>query len=248
MPKSLIKVFLATILIFFGYLFYVGLTGVYGNPESPKLDRFFEINDSFDSPYTKQVGEKAYHQVPPFALLNQDSIVFTQDSLKDKIYVSDFFFTRCAGRCPRLTLQLTRVQNEFRGDNELMILSHSVDPSYDRPDVLMRYAQNMGADWKNWQFLTGTEEEIKDLGQYGYYVTAIPGGGAELNDHTGKMVLVDKDRIIRGYYDGTDSTSVNKMMYDIKTLKLEYMGGPKRFQQFEYKPKQKNTAIDLKPT
>lgn len=246
MPKSLVRVLLATIIIFFGYLFYVGLTGYYGKPESPHLDRFFEISDSFQSDHTKQVGDKYYHQVPPFALLTQDSTIFTQDSLKDKIYVSDFFFTRCAGRCPKLTMQLRRVQNEFRGDNELMILSHSVDPSYDRPDILMRYAKNMGADWKNWQFLTGTEEEIKELGQYGYFVTAIPGGGAELNDHTGKMVLVDKDRIIRGYYDGTDTTSVNQMMYDIKTLKLEYMGGPRRFQQFEYRPKQKNTAIDLK--
>jgi len=246
MPKSIIRVLLATILIFFGYLFYVGLTGVYGKPKSPHLDRFFEITETFESPYTKQVGEKIYHQVPPFSFLNQDSVVFTQDDLADKIYVSDFFFTRCAGRCPKLTMQLRRVQNEFRGDNELMILSHSVDPEYDRPDILMRYAKNMGADWKNWQFLTGTNQEIDDLGKYGYFVTAIPGGGEDLNNHTGKIVLVDKDRVIRGYYEGTDSIAVNQMMYDIKTLKLEYMGGPKRFQQFEYKPKQKNTAIDLK--
>jgi len=237
MPKSLQRVLFATILLFFGYLFYVGLTGVYGKPESPHLDRFFEIGGDVTSASTKTVKDKEYHIIPPFSLLDQDGKTFTEGDLEGKIYVSDFFFTRCAGRCPKLTMQLKRVQREFRGDEELMIISHSVDPDYDRPEVLKRYAKNFGANWKNWRFLTGTEEQINHLGQKGYKVTAIPGGGAERTDHSGKMILVDKDRIIRGYYEGTDSISVNQMMYDIKTLKLEYMGGPKRFQQFEYKPK-----------
>lgn len=223
------------------------LTGVYGSPERPSLKRYFPVegSENFHPKYTKKIGDSTYHIVPPFSFTNQDGETFTEKDVEDHIYVTDFFFTRCPGRCPKLTFQLKRVQEQFRGDTTLMILSHSVDPDYDQPDVLTRYAKNLGCDWESWNFLTGPEEDINSIAKEGYYITAIPGGGAERTDHSGKFVLVDKDRVIRGYYEGTDSVAVNKMMYDIKVLELEYVGH-KRFKQFDYRPPKKKIELNAR--
>jgi len=223
------------LLAFSSYFFYQGLIARYGKPGKPKLKRYFAINDDFSSSSVVKVGDTLYHQVPDFSFIDQNNEEITEKTLAGKIFITDFFFTRCPTICPVLTRQLVRVMNEFRTEPKLHILSHSIDPINDSVPVLKRFAERYEVNWPNWHFLTGDTATIKSIAKKGYFVTAIPGDGAEMTDHSGKFILVDKDRVIRGYYNGTDSAEVNKMMYDIKVLLLEdmkYESLPK----FQYKP------------
>ncbi|MDW3650402.1 MAG: SCO family protein [Bacteroidia bacterium] len=164
------------------------------------------------------------HQIPPFSLINQEGEVFTDAELEAKIYVADFFFTTCPGICPKMTANMSVLQEAFMDDPEIVLLSHSVTPELDSVEVLQRYAEEKGVISGKWQLLTGDRELIYDLGRNQYFVEEDLGLEKTADDflHTENFVLVDKNRHIRGIYNGLNKTAVRQLITDIKTLKEEF--------------------------
>ncbi|MEM9933050.1 MAG: SCO family protein [Bacteroidota bacterium] len=163
-------------------------------------------------------GDTIPYTIPAFALLNQDSSQITNSSLKDKVFVADFFFTSCPTICPRMKAQMLRVQKKFAEEDQLMLVSHSIDPEFDQVPILKTYADRLGVKADKWHLLTGDKEDIYKLAR-SYMVTALedstsPGGYA----HSGAFILVDKQQRIRGFYDGTLPDDVNNLMDDIEFL------------------------------
>ncbi len=167
-------------------------------------------------------GDGQPHFVSTFNLLNQDSVMLNQEPYKGKIYVADFFFTTCLGICPLMTEGMIRVHKAYLNNPDIMILSHTVDPDHDTPSVLKRYANNRKIDTNKWNFVTGDKKQIYDLARYSYLVDASEGDGGP-NDfvHTENFALVDREGRIRGYYDGTDTAEVGKLIRDISLLLAE---------------------------
>jgi protein SCO1/2 len=163
-----------------------------------------------------------YHTVGDFKFLNQFKDTISETTVNNKIYVADFFFATCQSICPQMSTQLKRVQDEFKNDPDFLILSHSVNPKHDTSEVLEAYAAHYGAIKNKWHFLTGSKSEIYDLAKFSYLVNALEDDGTpEGFLHSELFLLVDKEKRIRGMYDGTDSVQVNKLIEDIKTLKKE---------------------------
>jgi protein SCO1/2 len=167
----------------------------------------------------KQVADTIYQTVPDFEFTNQDGNLINQDIVKDKIYVADFFFVTCPTICPRMKKNLLKVYETFKDNPEIMFMSHTIDPEHDSVSVLHDFASRLGADSKQWQFLTGNREKIYELAEHGYYATAIadslePGGYV----HSGGLILVDKKRRVRGVYDGTVESATSQLILDITTL------------------------------
>ena len=162
------------------------------------------------------------HLIRNFELVNQNGDTVDNSFLKDKIYVADFFFTTCPTICPVMSNELERVQEEFSGDLDIQIVSHSVQPEYDSPEILKEYASLHQANPKQWTFLTGDKAEIYSLARKSYFAVTTEGDGG-INDfiHTENFILVDKKKRIRGFYDGTSADDVNRLIKDIKILKDE---------------------------
>lgn len=163
-----------------------------------------------------------FHKIPDFSFTNQDGKNISQESFKDKIYVTDFFFTTCPGICPMMTKNMDLVQEAFKEDNEVLILSHSVTPTKDSVPQLKQYAINNNIG-KNWHLVTGSKKEIYNLGRTAYFVENDLGEPKGINDflHTENFILIDKNRHIRGIYNGLNKNSVKELIADIKTLKKE---------------------------
>lgn len=168
----------------------------------------------------KEVSDTIYHTIGDFSFVNQDSILVTQEDFKDKVYVADFFFTSCPTICPIMKSEMLRVYEAFKDNDEVLILSHTIDPAYDTVALLKDYAERLGVqDHSKWHFVTGEKEDIYEIGQGDYMVTAMededePGGFL----HSGAFILVDKQRRVRGIYDGTKAIEVNKLIKDIPKL------------------------------
>jgi len=174
-------------------------------------------------PDGRQMTDTLYNHIPPFSLIDQNGDTVSQSLVKKKIYVASFFFTRCGTICPRISSQLTRVQDIFRNQSDVMLLSHSVDPEHDRPEQLLEYAQKYEATPGKWYFLTGSKVEIYDLALHGYYLPVVDAGVKEGKPdetfiHSEKLVLVDKEGIVRGFYDGTDTKDVDRLVLEIRVL------------------------------
>ena len=171
----------------------------------------------------KTVIDTIPHTIANFKFLNQDSSWVNNDTFNDKIYVADFFFTSCPSICPIMKSQLIRIYEEFENEDDLRLVSYSIDPEYDTVAVLREYAKRLGVSSDRWHFLTGPQDDIYELGETSYMVTAAedesaPGGFL----HSGAFLLVDKERRIRGVYDGTVEEQVNNLMNDIRLLLGEY--------------------------
>lgn len=165
---------------------------------------------------------KKNHKISDFSLINQDGETITNDTYKDKIYVADFFFTRCATICPIMTGNMAELQKIYKDDKEVMLLSHSVTPVIDSVPILKMYAENKGIDKEKWNITTGDKKHIYDLARKSYFATLDEGDGGEQDFiHTEQFILVDKKRQIRGYYDGTDKTEIERIKKDIDLLKKE---------------------------
>lgn len=168
----------------------------------------------------KEVMDTVYHTIGDFSFVNQDSIVITQEDFKGKIYVADFFFTSCPTICPIMKSEMLRVYEAFKDNDEVLILSHTIDPAYDTVALLKDYAERLGVeDHSKWHFVTGEKEDIYEIGQGDYMVTAMededePGGFL----HSGAFILVDKHRRVRGIYDGTKEIEVSRLIKDIPRL------------------------------
>ncbi|WP_210465895.1 MULTISPECIES: SCO family protein [Rufibacter] len=163
-----------------------------------------------------------YHSIPDFAFLDQDSQMVTQQTVANKIYVADFFFTSCPSICPKMKSQLLRVYEKYKDNPRVTLLSHSIDPTHDTVAVLRDYADRLGVKSNTWHFLTGDRDTILDMAQKYYFTSAmvdktVPGGF----EHSGAFLLVDEQRRLRGHYDGTNAQDVDKLMRDMDVLLAE---------------------------
>jgi len=163
-----------------------------------------------------------YHTIAPFSFVNQYGDTITEGITKDKYYVANFFFATCQSICPRMNTQMGRVQNSFKNDSEIIFLSHTVNPINDTIEVLAEYALKYGAIKNKWHLLTGEKSKLYDIGKKSYLINAVEDDGSEEGFiHSEFLLLIDKQKRIRGTYDGTDSIMVNKLIEDIKLLKTE---------------------------
>ena len=179
-------------------------------------------------PITKTVNGKTmtdtlYHTVSNFSFIGHDSSLVTQELFKNKIYIADFFFTTCKSICPKMSNNLMRVQNEFRDDNNILILSHTVDPEHDTPSVLDEYAKKHNVIKGKWFFVTGDKKQLYDMARNSYFITAMDGdGGPDDFIHSEQMALIDKEGRIRGFYDGTDYNEITRLIEEVKVLRWDY--------------------------
>jgi protein SCO1 len=168
-------------------------------------------------------NDTLYHTVSSFDLIAENGERFSSAALENKIVVTEFFFATCQTICPKMSMQMKRVQDAYKDDPEIMLLSFTVNPEKDSAEALASYAKEYNAIPGKWKFLTGDKKQIYELARKSFFLTAVEGdGGPDDFIHSEKLVLVDKDKRIRGYYDGTDYESVNLLIDEIKVLKWEY--------------------------
>ncbi|PWH83763.1 SCO family protein [Algibacter marinivivus] len=166
--------------------------------------------------------QKKYHKIADFSFTNQNGKTITQNDYKDKIYVADFFFTTCRTICPIMTDHMAQIQKEIINDNEVMLLSHSVTPEIDSVAQLKRYAKKKGVNDKKWNLVTGDKKEIYKLARKSYLAVKDNGDGGPFDMvHTENFMLIDKKRQIRGFYDGTNTEDIDRLLADIAILKQE---------------------------
>lgn len=195
--------------------------------EEYRLEKIFEniTNENEGRPELPILGSPG-HTVPAFAFWGIDSAEVTHKDVEGKIKIVDYFFTHCPTICPLLSSQLSRTQ-EILNDrgitkDDLMILSHSVDPLRDTPQRMAEYAEMVGADTSQWKFLTGNKDDLYEQAKQGYYLTAMPSDTAAGGFfHSDVFALIDKEDRIRGFYDGTSTSEVDEMILDIHKLLSE---------------------------
>jgi len=169
-------------------------------------------------------GDTVYHVLPEFSFINQEGDTITDAIMENKVVVADFFFTTCPSICIDMTKNLRTIQNYFLNDKDVLILSYTVDPETDSVEQLKKYAVEHDVNARMWHLLTGDKKELYNLARNGYLVTAVQGdGGSKDFIHSEKLVLLDKERRIRGFYDGTKTKEINKLKKDIKTLLVSYI-------------------------
>ncbi|MES2628488.1 MAG: SCO family protein [Bacteroidota bacterium] len=163
------------------------------------------------------------HHVSDFSLLDQNGDTVTLKNVAGKIYVADFFFTTCGSICPKMTASMSRISEAFKDDPRIMLVSHTVDPETDNVDVLHKYAQEHGADAKQWLILTGDKKQIYELARKSYFaVLDEPSTEGPDFIHTENLVLVDEKGRLRGFCDGTDKKQVDNLIEDIRKLLEDY--------------------------
>lgn len=163
-----------------------------------------------------------YHKINDFSLTNQNGETVTQETYKDKIYVADFFFTTCATICPIMTKNMADIQKEIMYDEDVMLLSHSVTPEIDSVAQLKRYAIEKGVNDSKWNLVTGDKKQIYDLARKSYLAVKSQGDNDYGMVHTENFMLIDKERRIRGFYDGTKEEDIQQLLEDIEILKKSY--------------------------
>ena len=168
------------------------------------------------------MGKTQQHRIGDFHLTNQEGQLKTTADWNNKIVIADFFFSHCPSICPKMTKSLKKIQEFFKTDTEIIISSFTVDPERDSSAQLKKYARQYNLDTRNWNLLTGDKKEIYKLARNSFMIVATDGdGGPEDFIHSENLVLVDKQKRIRGYYDGTSDTEVNQLISDIKKLQYE---------------------------
>jgi protein SCO1/2 len=167
---------------------------------------------------------KKYHKIAPFELINQNGDTVTDADYQGKIYVADFFFTTCPSICPIMTKNMTMIQEEFKNDPDVLLLSHSVTPEIDSVAVLREYADRKGVMDAKWNLVTGDRQQIYNLARKSYLaVKKNKYGGENAMIHTENFLLIDKEGRLRGRsYDGTDVEEIQALIADIYVLKESY--------------------------
>ena len=215
-PALLLTILLLPALV---YLFFA--TGGHGMMHLPV---FYPEDTRTITVDGKEKTDTIYHTVPPFRFNDQSGEIVTEKNFDNKMFVANFFFTTCPSICPRMMNQMSRLNDTTSKMEDFLIISHSVNPAHDSVPVLAEYAKLVHADPERWMLVTGSKKDIYDLAIDGYKLAVgedvrAPGGFL----HSEMMVLVDKSKRIRGYYDGTDSAQVNKLINDIIILTAEYL-------------------------
>lgn len=165
---------------------------------------------------------KRDHTIDDFSFTNQNGKTITQKDYEGKIYVADFFFTTCPSICVPMGENMAWLQEQIKNNPKVMLLSHTVTPDIDTPEVLKAYAQKKGVIDSKWNLVTGKKEDIYYIARKSYLAVKTT-DSSELYDmvHTENFVLVDSKRRIRGFYDGTNLEEVKKLLEDIKFLSGE---------------------------
>lgn len=167
---------------------------------------------------------KKYHTVADFALVNQNGDIITQRDYEGKIYITDFFFTTCPTICPVMTENMVYLQEQLITDPEVLLLSHSVTPEIDSVSRLKEYALKKGVLDSKWNLVTGDKPQIYKLARKSYMAVKSDGDGGPFDMiHTENFVLVDKERRIRGTYDGTKREEMDRLLEDLAILKANYL-------------------------
>ena len=198
--------------------FLLFLTALITSCQAPIADEKLPIIGRFE-----MVGnDTIYHEIPAFNFVNQDSANVTNENLDDYIYVADFFFISCPSICPKVKKQMLRIYDKYKDNPKLKLVSHTIDPERDTPEKLKQYASNLEVDTDKWIFLTGDKDSLFDMADE-YFIVAFedpdaPGGF----DHSGKILLVDTNRHIRSFGEGTDPEDIDRFLKDIDKLLGEY--------------------------
>ncbi len=167
--------------------------------------------------------KKKYHTIEDFQLTNQNGQIVTQENYADKIYVADFFFTTCPTICPIMTKNMAQIQNSILDKSDVLLLSHSVTPQIDSVAQLKKYAIEKGVLDHKWNLVTGDKKQIYELARKSYLAVKTDGDGGPYDMiHTENFILVDKERRIRGFYDGTNSEEIEKLLSDLQILRSSY--------------------------
>ena len=184
---------------------------------SGKRDAAFEV---YTTPARADL--ERHWPVPDFSLTERTGKTVSLADLKGKVWVADFFYTTCPGPCPMMTSRLKEIHEATRGRSGVLLVSISTDPSKDTPNMLRLYAEKFGAD-ERWLFLTGDKGAIFELANKGFKLSVTEEGGTaqEPVTHSTKLVLVDKNGMIRGFYEGTSQGDFSKIERDISRLEKE---------------------------
>ena len=198
------------------YMFYVILKPV----EVLPIYQPAEVNEKLVDSSIIHVAK--YHKISDFKLTNQNGKEITQANYKDKIYVADFFFTTCQDICPVMTKNMYQLQEELKNDNQILLLSHTVIPEVDTVEQLKEYAIENNVDDSKWNLVTGDKKQIYELARKSYLAVEDSNYNEYDMIHTENFMLIDKERQIRGFYDGTNSEDINRLLKDIEILKQSY--------------------------
>ena len=198
------------------YMFYVILKPV----EVLPIYQPAEVNEKLVDSSIIHVAK--YHKISDFKLTNQNGKEITQANYKDKIYVADFFFTTCQDICPVMTKNMYQLQEELKNDNEVLLLSHTVIPEVDTVEQLKEYAIENNVDDSKWNLVTGDKKQIYELARKSYLAVEDSNFNEFDMIHTENFMLIDKEKQIRGFYDGTNSEEINRLLKDIEILKQSY--------------------------
>ena len=192
--------------IIFGILSIIIYFGIYNLLSPEKMLPIYsprDINPELVDSTVQHIGND--HKIENFAFTNQNGKIITQKDYENSIYVADFFFTTCPTICPKMTDNMVWLQNQLKNNPEVKLLSFSVTPDIDTPEVLKKYAIEKGVDDARWNLVTGDKKDIYYLARKSYLAVKT-GKPEELYDmvHTENFILVDKNKRIRGFYDGTN--------------------------------------------
>ncbi len=185
---------------------------------------FFNVPDWTPEWINKEdSGYAKIHSIPSFSFKNQEGVNITEANVEGKIYVANFFYTKCRGICPKMITNMSLLQEAFKNDSIILLLSHTVTPEIDSIAVLKKYAILNKVDSKKWHLLTGDKNEIYALAKQQYFAGDSVGYYQTGNEflHTENFILVDQKRRIRGVYNGTLLLEIDRIKEDIQTLKLE---------------------------
>ena len=198
------------------YMFYVILKPI----EVLPIYQPAEVNEKLVDSSIIHVAK--YHKISDFKLTNQNGKEITQANYKDKIYVADFFFTTCQDICPVMTKNMYQLQEELKNDNEILLLSHTVIPEVDTVEQLKEYAIENNVDDSKWNLVTGDKKQIYELARKSYLAVEDSNFNEFDMIHTENFMLIDKEKQIRGFYDGTNSEEIKRLLKDIEILKQSY--------------------------
>lgn len=212
-----------TTLITFTLIFFIGVFIVYylqNSGDALPIYNPSDINPHLVDESVRDVDRN--HRIQSFTLINQLGDTIDEHVFDDKIYVADFFFTRCMGICPKMSKQMDRAAEELKSEDDVKFISHSVTPVSDSVSILAEYAALYGADPEQWMLVTGDKKEIYRLARNFYFAVTTEGTGDSTDFiHTENFVLIDKQKRIRGFYDGTSTKEVDQLIEDIRKLQKE---------------------------
>lgn len=173
-----------------------------------------------DNPFMEcPIGDTTQHYIPEFTFTNQEGEKVGRSEMEGKLTIVDFFFTSCPSICPKMSAEMERVNDMFRDEEQIRIMSISIDPTYDTPEILKEYADKHNAKAGKWDFLTGGVQETYNLAKCGFIIPTEDGLGIPDDFvHSDKFMLIDELGRIRGYYSGTSREDVDLLMLEAKVL------------------------------